>query len=149
MKSTNAHIAWSDEMLLGFTPMDLTHREFVDCVASLQLAKDEDVLSALKCLQAHIERHFDEENQWMIETDYPVSDCHVNEHKEVQESVQAVVEEATLGNYSNVRRLANELEKWFPGHATYLDSALAHWMCKRSLGGKPVVLRRNLNLHET
>jgi len=32
--------------------------------------------------------------------------------------------------------------KWFPGHATHLDSALAQWMFKREHGGKPVVFRR-------
>ena len=38
------------------------------------------------------------------------------------------------------RDFAAELERWFPGHADYLDSALAAWMCKRQFGGKPVVL---------
>jgi hypothetical protein len=31
-----------------------------------------------------------------------------------------------------------------PGHADYLDSALAAWMSKQIDGGKPVVLRRKL-----
>ena len=44
------------------------------------------------------------------------------------------------------RRLAAALADWFPGHAFHRDSALAHWMVKRSFGGKPVVLRRNLDL---
>jgi hemerythrin len=35
---------------------------------------------------------------------------------------------------------------WFPKHADQLDSALAHWMSKERLGGKPVVLRRGLQL---
>jgi hypothetical protein len=47
------------------------------------------------------------------------------------------------------RRLGSELAAWFPGHADYLDSALAHWMCKRTLGGKPVVLRRNIRSNQS
>jgi hemerythrin len=41
-----------------------------------------------------------------------------------------------------VQDLAQHLFMWFPGHADYLDSALAAWMSKRQYGGQPVVLRR-------
>jgi hemerythrin len=51
--------------------------------------------------------------------------------------------EVEQGRTANVQRLAAELVRWFPGHADYLDSALAHWMCKQRLGGKPVIIRRN------
>jgi hemerythrin len=42
------------------------------------------------------------------------------------------------------RSFLQELARWFPGHADYLDSALAAWMCKRQFGGKPVVLQRSV-----
>jgi hemerythrin len=45
-----------------------------------------------------------------------------------------------------VRDLVEHLADWFPKHADQLDSALAHWMSKNRLGGKPVVLRRGLQL---
>jgi len=44
------------------------------------------------------------------------------------------------GDLAIGRAFAAELERWFPGHADYLDSALAAWLCKRRFGGKPVVL---------
>lgn len=43
-----------------------------------------------------------------------------------------------------VRNLGMALFDWFPGHADYLDSALAAWMTKQNMGGKPIVLRRKL-----
>ncbi len=46
------------------------------------------------------------------------------------------------GDTAVVRELAVALEEWFPGHATYMDSALAQWMVKRSTGGVPLVLKR-------
>ncbi|MEG1733679.1 MAG: hypothetical protein RR283_01480, partial [Comamonas sp.] len=46
-----------------------------------------------------------------------------------------------------VQDLGRQLFSWFPGHADYLDSALAAWMTKKTMGGKPVVLRRNAGLH--
>ena len=34
---------------------------------------------------------------------------------------------------------------WFPGHADYMDSALATWLVKKSHDGRPLVLRRKEN----
>ena len=85
----------------------------------------------------------------MEQNNYPAKECHINEHAAVQKSVTEVLEEIAQGKFANARRLADELANWFPGHATYLDSALAHWMCKISLGGKPVVLRRNITKSST
>lgn len=131
-------------MLLGYTPMDGVHGEFVKCVAAVQTAPDHQLLLQVKHLQEHLQSHFGEENRWMEENNFPAKECHINEHTAVQSSVAEVLLEVGEGNFTNARRLADELAKWFPGHATYLDSALAHWMCKITLGGKPVVLRRNV-----
>lgn len=140
-------IAWSDGLLLGYTPMDRVHEEFVDCVAALQAGPDDQLLHQVRRLQQHLDSHFGEENRWMEDNNFPAKECHFNEHAAVQKSVAEVLEEMELGIFSNARRLADELANWFPGHATYLDSALAHWMCKLSLGGKPVVLRRSVGQH--
>ncbi len=140
----NGPIAWSDDMLLGYTPMDKVHEEFVDCVAAVQTCPEDQLPIQVTRLQQHLQNHFDEENRWMEENNYPAKECHINEHAAVQKSVTDVLEEIAQKKFCNARRLADELANWFPGHATYLDSALAHWMCKISLGGKPVVLRRNI-----
>ena len=80
------------------------------------------------------------------ETDFPARECHIDEHAAVMRSVEKVRELLAQGQCGPCRRLADELARWFPGHADYLDSALAHWMCKKRLGGKPVVIRRALPL---
>ena len=137
-------MAWNDEMLLGYTPMDSVHEEFVNCVAAVQTAPDHRLQHQVIQLQEHLQSHFGDEDRWMEENNFPAKECHINEHAAVQSSVTEVLLEVGEGNFTNARRLADELAKWFPGHATYLDSALAHWMCKINLGGKPVVLRRNV-----
>ncbi len=142
-------ITWCDDMLLGYTPMDHVHEEFVHCVAAVQAASDDRLLQAVQRLQEHLKRHFDDENHWMTEHNFPAKECHINEHAAVQATVSDVLAQMQQGNATNARPLANELAAWFPGHATYLDSALAHWMCKLRLGGKPVVLRRSLGNSDT
>jgi hemerythrin-like metal-binding protein len=109
----------------------------------VQRAGDEDLPACLETLARHCERHFEEENRWMRETDFPPRDCHIDEHARVLESVRAVQQRVAEGDLANGRRLADALADWFPGHADYLDSALSHWMFKRRFGGKPLVLRRD------
>jgi hemerythrin-like metal-binding protein len=98
----------------------------------------------LEVFARHADAHFADENAWMEKTDFPPKQCHVDEHAAVMQSVHQVLEVVRQGDVAEGRRLAAALADWFPGHAFHLDSALAHWMVKRSYGGKPVVLRRNV-----
>jgi hemerythrin-like metal-binding protein len=135
---------WSDAFVLGHEPMDATHREFVALVRAMQTGPEEGLAGLLADFEAHARRHFEEEDRWMLETGFPPRDCHMDEHAAVLRSVGEVREVVALGEFAQVRRLADALADWFPRHADWLDSALAHWLCKRAYGGKPVVLRRDL-----
>ena len=134
---------WRDDYLLGYGRMDDEHRELVAAIEALLGAADADLAARLEDLARHAEAHFAEENEWMDKTDFPPRQCHVDEHAAVMHSVRQVLEVVRAGDVAEGRRLAAALADWFPGHAFHLDSALAHWLVKRSYGGKPVVLRRN------
>lgn len=142
-------LRWSDKFLLGYTPMDHTHEEFVACVAALQAATDAELPACLDALAAHCVAHFQQEEQWMAGTGFPAAQCHADEHAAVLKSVrevQAMWDDPAQAERAHVvaRNLSQALADWFPGHADYLDAALSQWMCKRSLGGTPVVLRRGV-----
>lgn len=143
-----APITWSDAFLLGYPPMDATHREFVDCVHALQTCEPAHFTARLEAFREHAVAHFAQEEQWMVETEFPPRDCHIDEHAAVMKSVEQVLEllrtDPSEANVAIGRRLAAELVRWFPGHADYLDSALSAWMSKRATGGKPVVVRRSI-----
>lgn len=137
-------LVWSDALLLGYGPMDARHEDFVEVVAALSNATKDNLPGCLAAVIAHLQAHFGEEEHWMTETGFPARDCHADEHAAVLRSAQQVQALLDQGDDSECRRLAGELVRWFPGHADYMDAALAHWMCKRRLGGKPVVLRRGV-----
>ncbi|QHE88376.1 bacteriohemerythrin [Hydrogenophaga sp. BPS33] len=148
--ATDAPLAWSDAFLLGYPPMDDKHREFVEVVAALINAPDAQVSDRLNAVEAHLRDHFTTEDRWMVETDFPPRDCHIDEHAAVLKSLGEVKERLEQhGDVETSRDFARELARWFPGHADYLDSALSHWMSKLRTGGKPVVLRRKLSFDET
>jgi len=143
MTEIQAGFDWSDRYLLGYAPMDDTHREFVTLVDALLKVPDAELEQALTAFAEHAVAHFEQEDRWMSGSDFPATDCHVDEHARVLVSVREVQQELAKGHVDIVRKLAQALMNWFPGHADYLDSALAAWMVKRSHGGKPVVFRRD------
>ena len=142
----SAGFAWDDRYLLGYAAMDHTHQEFVTRVNALLTVSDAAFAEALAAFAQHAERHFAEEKQWMTlgpgQPDYPARDCHVDEHDKVLASLQEVQTLLAEGNLTIGREFAQALMEWFPGHADYMDSALANWMVKRLHQGAPLVLRR-------
>ncbi|MDD2844379.1 MAG: hemerythrin domain-containing protein [Rhodoferax sp.] len=139
-------IQWGDEFLLGYGPIDGVHEEFVDLLGRLQGATDTELPALLDQFAAHCTAHFEMENGWMLETEFPPRECHIDEHAAVLASVHEVQGLLAEGNVGICRELVAQLADWFPKHADQLDSALAHWMTKKRLGGKPVVVRRGLKL---
>ncbi len=142
-----ATLLWSDARLLGFKPMDEIHEEFYTVTRGLLVCSASTVDDALAAFQEHAERHFQEEDQWMESTGFPPRDCHIQEHAAVLKSTREVREAIATGRagVELAHDFGGYLFQWFPGHADYLDSALAAWMSKRTYGGQPVVLRRNLH----
>ena len=143
-------LPWTDSFLTGYDPMDDTHREFVELVNTMLQAPDADIPKLLDELITHSQHHFSQEDHWMKSTDFPATECHVNEHAAVLKSMHEVKNYvADGGDISEARRLVTELARWFPGHTDYLDASLAQWVSKKQLGGVPVVLRRNVAHHDS
>ena len=137
-------LLWSDARKLGYAPMDQTHEVFYGVAFRLLTCDANDAPGAIAAFEAHAVEHFEQEDTWMRETQFPAGDCHVEEHAAVLKSVREVREMLASGKagVELLHDLAQHLLAWFPGHADYLDSALAAWMSKRQYGGQPVVLRR-------
>lgn len=147
MTTQSDFIHWSDAYLLGYEPMDETHREFVDGLQAMQSCPDTEFVDRLQAFRTHCESHFGQEKSWMEETQMPGRQCHIDEHASVSKSVNEVLallrSEPSVHHIAIGRSMAAELGRWFPAHADHMDSALSHWMCTQRFGGKPVVIRRN------
>lgn len=136
---------WSDRCKCGHAGMDTTHAEFVALIDELRSCADEEVAGLLNALAVHCRLHFEEEHALMDRHEFPASECHKAEHAAVLASIHEVLGLAdALQQAAISRRLAQSLWPWFEGHLTHLDSALAHWVVKRTVGGAPIVVRRGL-----
>lgn len=150
-------LVWSDEFLLGHSSIDSCHAEFVQLLEVLQRSEEHALAQHLPALIAHLQAHFGSEDQLMESTQFPPRDCHIKEHAAVLKSVlemQARLQQAAdQGDAQELelaqvrcRELVDALVQWFPAHTQHLDSALAHWLAKQNLGGKPIIIKRGLNL---
>jgi hemerythrin len=144
--TTTAAFEWDDRYLLGHRAIDDTHREFVELVDAMLTACDADFPAALDAFARHTESHFEDENRLMDQHDFPARGCHVDEHEKVLASVREVQALVAAGDIEIGRELGRALMDWFPGHADYMDSALATWLVKKATRGAPLVLRRNMAL---
>lgn len=122
--------------------MDEVHAEFTELVALATGCTDAEFPGRLDAVVAHLKSHFELEDRWMDETNFPPGDCHRDEHAAVLKSAAEVQALEPAQRLEVGRDFIRELADWFPGHADYLDSALAAWMFKRAYGGKPVVVHR-------
>lgn len=134
--------AWDDSYLLGHHAMDMVHREFVDLLQAALTAPNAELPNVLANIARHAEGHFAQENEWMESQGFPGGDCHIDEHNKVLASIYDVQEKVIQGDIAIGRKLAKALSEWFPDHASFMDSALAAWLVKRTYGGSPIVLRR-------
>lgn len=143
---SDSSLVWSDARLLGFALMDEVHKEFYSVAIKLVTCTDATAAAAMDQFEKHAVSHFALEDEWMRSTNFPPRDCHIDEHAAVLNSISEVRDAIEKGQAGAelVRDLGAHLFEWFPGHADYLDSALAAWMTKQTMGGKPVVFRRKI-----
>jgi hemerythrin len=121
--------------------MDSIHAE-LDLLLGRCVDGPQDWVGLLSEIDTHLRHHFQAEDRWMEETDFPARECHVDEHAAVLKSSGEVLDLAREGRFEHAPSFIEHLSNWFPGHADYLDSALAAWMCKQQYGGKPIVVHR-------
>lgn len=119
---------WSDRLSLQYEPMDETHKEFVSLCAALGQGAPEFFLQRLDALITHSVEHFEQENNWMVEHQFPPVGCHVNEHDTILEIMREVRRRVELGELDLADRLAEELPRWFEHHVDTMDNMLAKFM---------------------
>lgn len=134
---TSATWGWSDRLSLSYTPMDETHKEFVELCAALSENNPATFIQRLDQLIVHSVAHFEQENQWMAEGNFPPAGCHKQEHDSVLEIMREVRRRVEAGETDLGERLAEELPLWFEHHVDTMDNMLARFMANNTVSNSP------------
>jgi hemerythrin-like metal-binding protein len=118
-------LEWSDALVLQLPAMDEIHEEFVERLAAVEQAPDDALLAAWRALVAHTERHFGQEDEWMLGTRFASSHCHMTQHRVVLGVMREGAAQGAKGQLEVIREMARELAAWFVQHAQGMDAALA------------------------
>jgi hemerythrin len=124
---------WSDRLSVSYAPMDETHQEFVELCAALSEDNPATFLQRLDALIDHSVIHFEQENRWMEETNFPPVGCHRQEHDAVLEVMREVRRRIEAGDTDLAPRLAEELPHWFEHHVDTMDNMLARFMASQTV----------------
>lgn len=129
-------LQWNESLALDMPLMDDTHREFVELLEAVVLAADVDICSCWSTLIGHTQKHFDAEDQWMLETGFAPGNCHSTQHHVILQVMREGEAAGQAGNIAVIRQMSHELGLWFPQHAQSMDASLALHL--RSAGFDPV-----------
>jgi len=116
----------TDKLVLGLTPMDETHMEFVDAYNRLLGVSGAELLIAMDAFIAHSVEHFEQENRWMEQIGFPP--CHKAEHDRVLAVCRDVRKRMERGDAALGRQLIQELPLWFDNHVATMDAALSSYI---------------------
>ena len=120
-----AMLNWSEGWSVGHAPLDLLHKKLVDQLAEIELLADADLAPSWSGLVSQVKGLFDQEGQWMRESQFSAIKPHTLQHRIVLNLLQDSVVDVEAGRYQAVRSLAGELNQWFAGHVRTMDAPLA------------------------
>jgi len=129
-------VVWDSSFSIGFAPVDEQHKELVKMTGELFQACGQGVIAAdmvflqtIKKALDYAETHFDEEEGYMYEANYP----HLNEHKKQHEifvaEVEKSIEEFEAGNIEPID-MARYLKKWLLNHIAVSDRRYVPYVVK-------------------
>ena len=118
-------VEWSDALSLGYEPMDVPHREFVELIGLAQQADDGALTLRWREVVDHAQQHFAQEDQWMRQSRFSTAENHLLQHRVVLNVMREGLALARDEQFEEVHEMANELANWFSKHTQSLDAALA------------------------
>jgi hemerythrin-like metal-binding protein len=118
---------WKPELhAVGVAEMDATHEDFVQELAALTKASDEDFPHLFHALGLHTRAHFENEGRLMRACRFPAIGEHESDHQRILGELAVIGRSVAKGRLGLARAyVAVGLPDWFNKHLATMDSALA------------------------
>ena len=120
---------WSDEYTVDVPSIDEQHKRIFDLVAAMHAARvrgntDDVAIMIILDMQEYIHYHFDHEEEYMRNIDYPDVDDHIQLHREMSARVRCMQDELQDG-LVRVEDVARVLADWLRDHILGADQEFA------------------------
>ncbi len=131
-------IKWENSFSIDVSVIDEEHKQFIliinKVIASMQInSKREKISEALNDMTLYALSHFKNEEEYMMEFDYPEYLLHKKEHKDFILTTVGICKSVTNGNYNITDSLLKYLKKWLAEHIQVTDKRLTVCFNKNGL----------------
>jgi hemerythrin len=134
-------IAWSDDLLVGESNIDLQHQALAAQLNHLseQLAQKpgvDEIAASLNDILRHIEGHFAYEERLMAGQKLRGQESHAALHRHLLEDLQNVIRDVGQRRYEELEDLLeNYLKYWLLDHILHVDKAIGRELAARQAKG--------------
>jgi hemerythrin-like metal-binding protein len=123
-------ITWTDDFVLGIEQFDEHHQHLISLINNTTLCIDkgalqEEVTIILDSLVDYAWYHFNAEENWMKDHQYPQLKEHQEIHKEFAFKISEFQDRLTRGNTAVAAELSTYLNFWLIDHIVICDSQYA------------------------
>lgn len=137
-----SHISWTADFVLGIEPFDTHHQHLIDLINETTLCLEkgaplEDLNVILNSLVEYAWYHFNAEEKWMKEQQYPQLEAHQDIHKKFAAAIVEFQIRLTEGDRAVVAELSSYLNFWLIDHIVICDSQYASFVGTRK---EPVLM---------
>lgn len=131
-------ITWSEDLSTGIEEIDNQHKEIINRInmideASEKHIEEEDIDKIVRFLGGYVIDHFDTEDKFMIQYNYPKYDSHKAEHMKFLKNFAVFkrVCEAEDSTSLIILAIKNQVVDWLVRHIREVDKEMAFFLRSR------------------
>ena len=130
-------IIWSDELKTGIPTIDEQHQSIIEALSGIKASKlkKAELFQLLIGLQSYLSVHFDTEENYMLETNYPEHKVHKANHDKVLQDTKNILTQNANDNTSSEIALnfVKYMQNWFLDHYSSEDVKMTEYL-KQHIG---------------
>ena len=119
-------IEWEDKFSVGISILDEQHKKLIEIINKASMVEissnsPKDVLAILDQMTEYILKHFETEEHYMKEFDFPGFQSHRNEHIDFTNTIIDYKIRAVGGDYKIINEIIEYLMEWIVNHIQVID----------------------------
>jgi hemerythrin len=133
---SNNFLQWRSEYSVGIPEIDKQHQEIMALITDLLKlcrednndGKQQSFADLVAIITEHLQKHFEAEENLMLENNYPHYENHKKRHDQLLENVKKMMEKILNGKHRSLLNMVIFLREWFVENIYGLDKDLGDYL---------------------